>query len=122
LRETIPVPRNARPLIGSHSAKKTPGRFAKDAVVGATVLTVRTDVPLPFATDAGLNEQVAGRETAGVMLQARLTAPLNPLAGVIVTVEVADEPAATEAGVSAVAAMPKSGTGGAVTARLRTVL
>jgi hypothetical protein len=88
----------------------------RDAVVGAVVLTVIVDVPEALATEAGLNEHAGGRLTTGVMLQDRVTAPLKPLCAVIVIVDVAETPAATEAGESAEAATVKSG--GPVTVRL----
>jgi len=73
------------------------------------VLTVKPEVPEPLATEAGTKAQVGGDETTGVTVQVRPTALLNPLAGVIVIVEVADPLAASEAGVRVEAAMVKSG-------------
>lgn len=59
LREVNPVPSSASPPIGSHIAKKMPRDCgARDAVVAAVVLTVKTDVPDPFATEVGLSEHV----------------------------------------------------------------
>ena len=85
-------------------------------------VTVNVDVPEPPVTGVGLNEHVAGRFTVGVMLQDRATLPLKLFTGAIVIVEVADAPAATEAGASAEAERVKSGTGTALTVRLTDVL
>ena len=87
-------------------------------MVAAVVLTVSTEVPEPFATEAGLNAHVGPRVTAGATLQVKATALLKPLpaAGAMVIVEVEDAPAATVAGASAEAAMVKSAAG-AVTVR-----
>jgi hypothetical protein len=87
-------------------------------VVAAVVPTVSIEVPEVFATDAGLSAHVGPRVTAGAMLHVKATALVKPLVGAIVIVEVADAPAATVAGASAVAAIVKSGAGGAVTVRL----
>jgi len=91
-------------------------------VVEAVVFTVRVDVPDPPATEVGLNVHVGCFAAAGVTVQDKLTALLNPLAGVIVIVEVAIPPFATEAGVRAVAAIVKSGTGAGVTVTWTVVL
>ena len=65
-----------------------------NAACGPVVLSVSVDVP---AFETEFNEQVGAGETAGVMLQARLTVEgLRPPAGVIVTVDVADAPGATD--------------------------
>ena len=88
--------------------------------VVAEVLTVSEEVPEPFGTGVGLNEQVGGGETTGVMVQVRATALLKPCKGAMVTVVVAGEPWTTEAGASAGAAIVKSGA--AVTVRPTTVL
>ena len=85
------------------------------------VVTVRADVPEPPATELGLNEQVGARAPAGeTALQVRLTAPVKPLVGAMVIVEVEDPPAATEAGERAAAVIVKSGPG--VTVRPTVVL
>ena len=63
--------------------------------------------------------------TTGVTLQDRFTLPVKPLSAVTVIVDVAAAaaPAVSEAGVSAVAAIVKSGCGGAgLTVRLTEVL
>ena len=86
-------------------------------MVAATVLTVKVDVPVPPATEVGLNAQVAGRVATGVTVQVKATALLNPFTGAIVIVDVAAAPALTEAGASAVAARVKSAAGAAVTVR-----
>lgn len=52
--------------------------------------------------------------TTGVMPQVKVTAPLKPLSGATVIVDVAEAPAATEAGASGVPAMVKSGAGSTV--------
>ena len=70
--------------------------------VVADVLTVNVAVPDPFATEVGTKAHVGAGVTAGViLLQDKFTVPLNPLSGATVMVEVADPPAATEAGVRA---------------------
>ena len=123
MREFKPVPSSARPTIGIHMAKKTPlDSGTSDAVAAAVVLTVSVDVPEPPATELGLNEQVGARVPAGVMaLQVRPIAPVKPLVGAMVIVEVADPPAETEAGERAEAAIVKSAGRGAVTVRLAVV-
>jgi hypothetical protein len=87
-------------------------------VVGAVVLTVSVEVPELFSTEAGLNEQVGPRVTAGETLHVKATALVKLLTGAMVIVEVEDAPAETEAGASAVAAIVKSPAGGAVTVRV----
>jgi hypothetical protein len=84
---------------------------ASDAWVAAVVRTVSVEVPEPV-TELGANEHVGAGVTAGAMLQARVTVPLKPFTGEIVTVAVADPPGAMVAGESAVAAMVKSGGAG----------
>jgi hypothetical protein len=91
----------------------------RDAVVAAVVATVSVEVPEPPATEAGLNEHVGIRATTGVTLQVRLTALLKPFCGAIVIVEVAEAPAETVAGASAVPPIVKSGP--AVTVKVSTV-
>jgi hypothetical protein len=95
---------------------------ARDAVVAAVVLTVSVEVPEPFATEFELNAHLGAGVTVGTMPQDRLTAPLKPLSGVMVIVEVADPPAETVAGVSAEDVIAKSGVVDAVTVRLISVL
>ena len=86
------------------------------------MLTVTVEGPEPFATELGLSEHVGGRATTGVTLQDRFTVPLKPLTGAMVIVEVADPPAAIDAGESADAAIVKSGGGGTgLTVRLTDV-
>jgi hypothetical protein len=72
------------------------------------VLTVSADVPVPVGMEGGTKAHVGAGVTAGVMVQERVTALLKPLSAATVTVEVDVPPAATEAGVSAVAATVKS--------------
>jgi hypothetical protein len=93
---------------------------ASDAVVGAVVLTVTTEVPEPFATELGLSEHVGGRATTGVMPQDRFTVLLKPFIAAIVIVDVADPPAETVVGESAAAAIVKLAA--AFTVRLTDVL
>lgn len=69
------------------------------------MLTVNADVPEPPVTEAGTNAQVGADATTGVTLHDRSTCPVNPLRAVMVTVEVADPPATTEAGLRADAAI-----------------
>jgi hypothetical protein len=90
-------------------------------VVAAVVLTVSVEVPVPLATDAGLNAHVGPLVAAGATVQVRFTAALNPFSGAIVTTEVAVAPGAIVAGASAAAAIVKSATGAAVTVRLSAV-
>ena len=73
------------------------------------VVTVSVDVPEPFDTIAGLNEQVGAGVTGGVMAQVSPTVPVKPFAAATVIVEAEDAPAGTEAGDSAEAAIVKSG-------------
>ena len=80
------------------------------------VLTVSVEGPEPPGTEAGLNEQVGARVAVGATLQVKLTAPVKPLVGAMVIVEVADPPAETDAGERAAAAIVKSARG-AVTVR-----
>jgi hypothetical protein len=75
------------------------------------------EVPAPLGIEAGAKEQVGTEVTTGVMLQVKLTVPLKPVVGATVIVEVADAPAATEAGDSAEAATVKSAAGAAATVR-----
>jgi hypothetical protein len=95
-------------------------RGSSDAVVAAVVLTVSVEVRVVPVSEAGFNAHVGPRVAAGVTVQVRATASARPLTRVIVTVEVADAPAATEAGVSAVAPMLKSEATAAVRVKLRT--
>jgi hypothetical protein len=95
---------------------------ARDAVVAAVVLTVRVEVPVPPATELGLNEHVGPRVAAGATLHVRLTALLKPFSGEIVIVEVAEAPAAAVAGASGDAVSEKSGPVPAVTVRPTEVL
>lgn len=70
------------------------------------MLTVNVDVPEPLGIEGGTNAHVGGEVTTGVMLlHDRFTGPANPLRAVMVIVEVADPPAATEAGEKADAAI-----------------
>jgi len=63
------------------------------------VLTVRVALPDPFATEVGAKVHVgAGLTTGVILLQDKFTVVLKPLSGATVMVEVADPPAATEAG------------------------
>jgi len=97
-------------------------RGARDAVVGAVVLTVTVKVPEPFAAELGLSKHVGGRVGTGATAQDSFMVPLKPLSGAMVTAEVADPPAATEAGVRVEDAIVKSATGAAVTVKLTVVL
>jgi hypothetical protein len=93
------------------------------AGVAAEVVTVSVDVPEPPATELVLNEHVTAGVTTGVTPHERFTAPVNPLSGDTLIVEVADPPAATVAGASAGAAIVKSGVGEtALTVRLTAVV
>lgn len=76
--------------------KPKPGiSVAEDPVVDM----VAAAVPVPFATEMEPTEHVAAGPAVGAMLQVNFTpAELNPFAGVIVTVDVADWPEETEDG------------------------
>ena len=91
-------------------------------MVAAVVVTVSVEVPVPPGTEAGFNAHVGPRVTAGATVQVKATAAVNPLTGAIVTVEVDDAPAATEAGARGEAAMVKSAHTTAVTVRLRALV
>ena len=83
------------------------------------VPSVSVEVPEPFAIELGTKLQVgAGVTTGAMLLQVRFSAPLKPLSGAMVTPEVEDPPAATEAGDSAEAVSVKSGEGTGLTVRL----
>ena len=69
------------------------------AAVGPTVLTVNFALPTLFVTVIAPSEQVAAGFAAGVTLQLSATlVGFNPPSGVIVTVDVAEAPGATEPG------------------------
>ena len=73
------------------------------------VETVSAELPDP-ATDEGLKPQLGPFVTDGVMLlHESATVPVNPDKAAIVTVEVAELPAVTDAGERAVAETLKSG-------------
>jgi hypothetical protein len=78
------------------------------------VLIVSFEVPEPFITEAGLNEQVGGAVVVAdpintILLHEKVTPWLNPSVGVIVIVELADPPAGTEVGDTADAEIWKPG-------------
>jgi hypothetical protein len=79
--------------------------------VVAEVPTVRVEVPVPPAIEAGLNAHVGAGVTTGLTLHDKLAALENPFTGATVIVEVADPPAVTVAGESVAAAIVKSGVG-----------
>jgi hypothetical protein len=67
----------------------------------AVVLTVKVEVtgaPLVVIGAAGFSEQVGGGLAAVIMMQLIVTVPVKPPEGTKVTVEVADPPAVTGAG------------------------
>jgi hypothetical protein len=79
------------------------------AAVGPLVLTVSIAEGTPLTIVAVPTEQAGAGLTAGVMLQENATVvQSNPFVGVIVTVDVVDEPAETDDGASADAASEKS--------------
>jgi len=79
------------------------------AAVGPVVVTVRVALPAPLATVIAPTEQDAAGLTVGLTLQVNVTpAALNPFIGVTVTVEVVDDPGATEDGVNGDAESEKS--------------
>jgi hypothetical protein len=112
------------PPIGNHIALKTVLNGARAEVVAAVVLTVNTEVPDPFGTEFGLNEHVGARVAAGVILvQVRLTVPLNPFTAATVMVDVAEPPAEIVAGERGDAASVKSAEAlGAFTVKLTGML
>jgi hypothetical protein len=122
-RELRPAPNSVIPPMGSNSAYKMPVECgARDAFAFAVVLMVSVEVPEP-GTEVELNEHVgAGVPPPVMLLQARLTLPLKLATGVMVMVEVADPPAETVAGESAVAVIAKSGVVLACTTRLTEVV
>jgi hypothetical protein len=79
------------------------------AGVAAVVLTVKAEFPVPPGIEVGTKAHVGGEATTGVMEQDKATPVVKPFKGATETVDVADDPAATEAGVSAVALRVKSG-------------
>ena len=80
------------------------------------------EVPEAFATELGLNEQEGDGVTEGaIVLHARVTVPVKPPVGATVIVDVADAPALTVAGVSAVDVRVKPAKAAAVTVRLTVV-
>ena|SRR5271166_4074393 len=72
----------------------------------ALVVIVRADVPELLAIEGGLKAQLA---PLGSPTQERLTVPVNPNAGVRLTVDAAEEPAAMVPGDKAVADSPNPG-------------
>src|SRR5579862_6725588 len=79
------------------------------AGVVAVVLTVKAQFPVPPGIEAGTKAHVGGEATTGVTEQDKATLPVKPFNGATETVDVADDPADTVAGVSAVALSVKSG-------------
>ncbi len=119
----MPVPSSASPPIGNSIAKVRPVVCGlSDAVVAAVVETVKVEVPVPLVTEAGLNAQVGCRVAAGVTAQVRFTVPVKPFTGAMVMVDVAAPPGVTVAGVGVEATTVKSGTGAAVTVKVKTLV
>jgi hypothetical protein len=113
-RDLKPAPISASPPIGSHIANSAPFVCGvRNEVVVAVVLMVNVEVPEPPVTEVGTSVQVGAGLTTGAMLHVRFTVSVKPLNGAIVIVEVADPPAVTAAGESAVAVMAKSADGAA---------
>lgn len=80
------------------------------AACGPAVATMSAAEPVLLVTEIVPNEQVDAGLTTGETLQlSAIVDGLRPPAGLIVTVDFADAPGATEAGDSAVADRPKSG-------------
>ena len=73
-------------------------------VTAAVVPIVSIDVPLPPLTVAELKLHLGDTDVAGATAQVRFTAELNPALGVMVTMDVAEAPAVTDAGESGAAA------------------
>jgi hypothetical protein len=95
-----PTPRNAIPPMGRNMAYKSPERWNgddfSDLADAGVVATVSVDLPPEMAP----NVQVGAGVTAGVMLlqESFTLATSKPPVAVRVTVDVADPPAATDAG------------------------
>jgi len=94
------------------------GEMAPDTECAAVVLIVSVEVPELLATEVGDNAHVGAGVPPPVTTQVSVTVPVKPAVEPTVIVEVADPPAATEAGESAPAEIVKSGVAGAPTARL----
>lgn len=104
------MPENNAPSLAASQPEPLldPGQFnAPD--VPAVVWTVKVEAPEPLATGFALNVHDGAGLPPPVTAQARFTDPAKPPLGVIVMVEVADVPAATDAGFSAGAAIAKPG-------------
>lgn len=97
--------RDADTLCVSEPEVPTSATAYVPAGVVAEVETVTVDIPEPPCTSAGLNEHLV---PLGSPVQESVTVPLNPLIGVMVVVEVAELPATTEDGASAVSVIWKS--------------
>jgi hypothetical protein len=105
----LPVANQPKPRIEG-------GKMAPEADCAAVVLIVSVDVPELLATEVGANAHVGAGVPPPVTTQVSVTVPVKPAVEPTVIVEVADPPAATEAGESAPAEIVKSGVGGAPTA------
>lgn len=82
---------------------------AASTLEAAVVATVRVALPVSFVTEIAPSEHVGAGFTTGAMLQVKVTPDgLNPLVGVMATVEVADWPGFMEASDNAVAERLKS--------------
>jgi hypothetical protein len=107
----LPVANQPKPGIGC-------GKMAPDTECAAVVLIVSVDVPELLATEVGANAHVGAGVPPPVTAHVSATVPVKPAVEPTVIVEVADPPAATEAGEIAPAEIVKSGVAGAPTARV----
>lgn len=106
------IPANNAPLLAASQPqpRPDPGDFnAPERLVPDVVCTVNVEVPEPLATGFEPNVHDGAGLPPPVTVQASVTEPVKPPLGLMVTVEVADPPAATVAGVSAGAAIVKPG-------------
>jgi len=93
---------------GIHIAQNSPPPEAACKVAdGPVVATVRV-ADVPGFMELGLNEHLGASDGAGVTEHENDTKPLKPATTAMSIVEVADPPAATEAGVNAEAESEKS--------------
>jgi hypothetical protein len=109
--EPRPIRVATNPNRGRQSAINSPEPALEDiaAAVVPVVFTVNV-AGVPGATELGLIKQVGASAGVGVTAQVNETDPVNPFAAVTLTVEVAEPPGLTEAGVSAEAESEKSRT------------
>jgi hypothetical protein len=105
--EPRPIP--THPRSGAQSAANSPEPALEDimAPLDAVVFTVSA-TGVPGVAELGLTEQVGASAGIGDTAQVNATEPLNPAGAVTLTLEVAEPPALTIAGVRAEAESEKS--------------